>query len=521
MQDLIGETDLLDSISAENNPTNEGGIVPTSKDATPVENHSTSPALSVGEESQCEHLQQQTQAQQAQKQSESVSAVTAAFADSETDSDTESEPEMPVLAMEEPLPTQCFNRQRIVRTHNGYSAHKLKSVLDQTCSDLFKLDGEIVPGYPLNKLFPSSSENSGKCKNVKRSTSSLSNMIRLVFSSNSNNAANHSRPPRCPKADGIGRDSLSQNDKNKNISVSRPGNYQQQEEKRQQYTFQCSGCSQTWPLDKTEEISAHFGAAKGQSTKGCAPSDKSLRLKFSAFFKYFSYRVRMLVNPVAKKVTSKTVVLCNTGRCDHEFDLRHCENLAANLNDHLVKEHPEIQDVSRVSTAGTVSKNKASSVGSLCYFCDRRVNDLQRHLAQYEAIHSARIINMAPLFHGKSDEEEDEEFDEFEVECKHCGDFYTFDKRLPDWLSRSACNKCILALSATNLATNKQKRVVLCAFCRQGKFGYTKSACEDCSQIVEAFRQLTDKSAYHGYVTGMLNDLVSVYKQREHCPTLN
>ncbi len=522
LQDLIGETtDLLESISKDNG--NNGNSTAGNQQSTinpESPSHETSSVPSV----------YSTESQSEKESSDengvdlAVTAVSSASDGSET-SETESEPEMPRLSIEAPLPLPSPPAHRIrkrptkprnFRTHNNYSAKELQETLDSACSDLFHI-GEPnfrVPGYPLDRLMPEISENP---ENPGRESTNVrgGKLIRLVFR---DNKKSRDGPPKITPETGdclsAAKTRTDKNSRYKSISISRHGESHQQESESA-YTYQCSGCLNTWPLTSVQQIYEHFSSAC--RSRGTAQLTRAARAQFSAFFKHFSYRVRMLVNPLTKRVTSKTVVICNACTGDTEFDLHASRDLAGNLNDHLVKEHPEIQDVLEANSATkSTAAAQVKGAAQLCYFCDRRVNDLARHMQQYEAIHSERIIAMAPCFHSKTEGEDDdfdESADEFQTECKHCGDLYSLEKRLPDWLSRAGCNSCLVALSEKKMATtSKQTAVVICQLCRQGKFGrVNQSACEECAQRVRSFRQLTDPAAGRAYVTGMLNDLVSFF----------
>ena len=261
------------------------------------------------------------------------------------------------------------------------------------------------------------------------------------------------------------------------------------------FTFECSSCPKSWPLHslQIDKISQHL------STSGTAPLVKSTRVAFSQLFTHFSYKVRLQVNPKASKVSTRTGLQCN--HCSSSFDLSSTnEDLALSLHEHLEKRH------------------SCTLVTNFCYFCDRKVTDLQRHLNEYFHIHHSRILALATCKHPDS-----VEADLIEVECKKCFKLYVPDLRLPDWMSRASCNSCLSwclerESSSSNISASNasSSRVILCQFCRQGKFGWTKSCqrmslsiCVNCSKMAGAFRQMTDVSQCQNYVTGMLNELVS------------
>ena len=145
-----------------------------------------------------------------------------------------------------------------------------------------------------------------------------------------------------------------------------------------------------------------------------------------------------------------------------------------------------------------------------CYICDRRVSDLNRHLDEYFSIHQDKLVSMAPCIHP----EDAENSSEFENECKKCHENYVPDPRLPDWMSRASCQKCLKwCLKNDDSVTSK---VILCSYCRQGKFGFTKksqnfeiSMCISCLKMAQSYHKMTDALQCSSYVTGMLNELVS------------
>lgn len=252
------------------------------------------------------------------------------------------------------------------------------------------------------------------------------------------------------------------------------------------FTFACSSCSQSWPLhsDYIDNISQHL------SQSGTAPLLKSNRLAFSQFFQYFSYKVRLLVNPKTCSVSTKTVLVCND--CSKTFNLlQDQEDLPLLLHQHLRHAHHDVK----------YQEN-------YCYFCDRKVHNLTRHLDEYFSIHHSRLMALATCHHSTTIQAESES------QCKKCGQVYVPDARLPDWMSRATCNQCLeWCLSKSS---SKPSSVILCQYCRQGKFGLTTSCqsmsisiCLNCSKMATAFQKMTDASQCRSYVTGMLNELVS------------
>ena len=154
-------------------------------------------------------------------------------------------------------------------------------------------------------------------------------------------------------------------------------------------------------------------------------------------------------------------------------------------------------------------KNHEAPSKKFCYICDRRVADLNRHLDEYFSIHHDKLTSMAPCIHPENDQTE------FELECKKCLKKYVPDPRLPDWMSRATCQKC-LEWCLKNDDSNSPGKVILCGYCRQGKFGFAKkcpdfelSICVQCLKMAQSFHKMTDALQCSSYVTGMLKELVS------------
>ena len=231
---------------------------------------------------------------------------------------------------------------------------------------------------------------------------------------------------------------------------------------------------------------------------------------------YTHLKKSLLTKRILKKLicfyfhSSKTVLSCNyCPQRDFAIEATN-EDLATDIHDHLVSEHPgQVQDFDQF----------------FCYFCDRRVHDMSRHLDEYFSIHHSRLLALATCCHQKTvkspespeSPEFPEEEEEIESECKHCGQFYFPDKRLPDWMSRASCHKCLVWSCDEGGHTGvAKKKVVLCQYCRQGKFGWTKSSkdktisiCVNCVERSKAFFKMSEVSHVQTYVTGMLSQLVS------------
>ena len=150
------------------------------------------------------------------------------------------------------------------------------------------------------------------------------------------------------------------------------------------YTYSCSTCHESWPLTQTQSIAEHLCLLKNNGT---APLTKSIRTVFSHFFNHWSYKIRLLVNPKSHTVSSKTVLSCN--HCPKDFAIEATnEDLAADIHDHLVSKHP-----------GQAPQH--SDLDQFCYFCDRRVHDMSRHLDEYFSIHHSRLLALATCCHRK------------------------------------------------------------------------------------------------------------------------
>ena len=114
-----------------------------------------------------------------------------------------------------------------------------------------------------------------------------------------------------------------------------------------------------------------------------------------------------------------------------------------------------------------------------CIFCDRRVADMADHLRTFANVHLARILALSPFKCGQGGMEEEMKGDDTSSDksvvavrsqfcCQACGSRHEPDLRMPDWLSRQLCLGCLSRMTVDT----REKELVLCSFCNQGKYGY-------------------------------------------------
>ena len=151
---------------------------------------------------------------------------------------------------------------------------------------------------------------------------------------------------------------------------------------------------------------------------------------------------------------------------------------------------------------------KSTHFQTLLCFYFKRLNNALHYNNNKTYFNFVIFLFFSPIW----DEDDDDEL--IESECKQCRQFYTPDQRLPDWMSRASCQKCLI-WSCDNAGA--KSKVVFCQYCRQGKFGWVKcsknrsvSICVNCVDRTKAYVKMSQESHVQTYVKGMLNELVSV-----------
>ena len=252
-------------------------------------------------------------------------------------------------------------------------------------------------------------------------------------------------------------------------------------------TFSCGQCSEVFNMSSQEDIEQVCHHVAVGIVGGSAKS-------FSAFFRYFRFRVKLLVKPVGRqvcrpKISAETVVAC--AQCpDVEFRLN--ENIG--IVNHLEE---------------CCQKNGIKFLPNFCIFCDCRVQNYPHHLTDCVEVHLKRLQAMSTLGCIRQTE-----IQAVSNVCKLCRKSYrNSDPRLPEWLTATTCDDCILS-TAQNIDKNSSKtQVIFCNFCRQGKYGFgilnSASICVDCFDIFDAFKTIKNGMECISYVRGMLNELVS------------
>ncbi len=224
--------------------------------------------------------------------------------------------------------------------------------------------------------------------------------------------------------------------------------------------YRCAPCGVDLALNHAslEDVCAHI--ATGVSGAGSSP---------------LRQRVRLVVDAAAGVVSSRVEFVC--AKCGEKVD-------AANAISHAMKHEKEIER---------------------CFLCEKRVTDLLAHERTHEQIHRRRLAAMAACGCAAA-----VTADSCESRCPLCQKYYTprAPRAVPEWLTTAACSEC--AAAAVAAVRKKRRRVVLCSFCREGKFGFDAGdkckICTDCLALLEASGGSEEEC--FNYVRGMLNELV-------------
>ena len=219
---------------------------------------------------------------------------------------------------------------------------------------------------------------------------------------------------------------------------------------------------------------------------------------FSALFQYFSYRVKLFVTPAKRQVQAHCVIVCLCCRREFGQSLSSASSESSSMllssstskaeDDHLAKTLFQHLVICHKFEADVKNKN-------FCIFCDKRAANINQHMIDYEHKHNARL-NALSIFGCKTSRSCENVVDKNKFAttsiCQGCDKRYMLDIRLPDWLSRMLCSWCIPKLVSlvngndsdikspgmTKMGdkkcdnTRKNTLVVLCSFCRQGKYGH-------------------------------------------------
>ena len=283
------------------------------------------------------------------------------------------------------------------------------------------------------------------------------------------------------------------------------------------FTFICLSCPETFPISDLDAVTDHIATGFYKADGRC-----------SAALDLLAQRVKLTVNDAGRTVSANTLLSCkDCGRA--EFDVtKRGEDVIGDIYRHLTKE------------CSMMKKEKRKHLGgNFCPFCDRRISasaggGMSAHLADrrfrrahYERLRAMLTCGCRNLLLANNDEN---------LRCKLCS---KPNRRphpaLPDWLSRSACDNCLRSTAAKidrggGGRAKERVVVVLCAFCKQGKFGYEggkgkgkgcPSVCVNCFDLLDSFgRQLPVPMMSKGdvgggaaaecrnYVYGILNELV-------------
>ena len=209
--------------------------------------------------------------------------------------------------------------------------------------------------------------------------------------------------------------------------------------------------------------------------------------KLGRFMRHFGFRLK-LENRNGNEVTLDCTMECLL--C-HQL----CINFSTHGNNMGEIIHKHLNDCRKIDSHET------------CIFCDRRVADIGEHLRSFVNVHNARILALSPIKCSKLRVRNEKAALVTSpcsaARCQCCGAKFKTDLKMPDWLARQICNACIKALVVLR---NFERKIVLCSFCVQGKYGYQvdtsssnskssitqrhnkTSICIDCFEILDTFK---------------------------------
>ena len=286
------------------------------------------------------------------------------------------------------------------------------------------------------------------------------------------------------------------------------------------FTFICLSCPETFPISDLDAVTDHIATGFYKADGRC-----------SAALDFLAQRVKLTVNDAARTVSANTLLSCkDCGAAEFDVNKRG-EDVIGDIHRHLTTE-------CRGGGAAAMKKQKKKGRhlgGNLCPFCDRRISasaggDMSAHLADrrfrrahYERLRAMLTCGCKSLLLAAAAAANDDD-----LRCKLCS---KPNRRphpaLPGWLSKSACDKCLRSTVAKIERGGRAKErvvVVLCAFCKQGKFGYDggkgcSSVCVNCFDLLDSFRRQLPApmmsndgggaaAECRNYVYGILNELV-------------
>ncbi|TRY67554.1 hypothetical protein TCAL_05517 [Tigriopus californicus] len=300
--------------------------------------------------------------------------------------------------------------------------------------------------------------------------------------------------------------------------------------------YHCTVCLTSFPLslETMEDVCQHVATGIVRPNAG-----------HSAIFLHFQQKVKLIVNN-HKGVSISTALECL--KCDREFLLGSNPNVVSECFRHLIGHH------------------YTPALESFCVFCDQKIasglmeqhmNDpglRSQHFQRLQAVltcfcskemnHRRRRGGGDPLsiaVHDKLSGPKNAIYTPSKPDdscCQICQRHFEPHPALPKWLSTHTCLTCAENTIA-NVSRATKKCVVLCHFCKQGKYGYksgTRSpsapllketpkfdgrdrvpsspsgaVCVNCLSILDVFtvsRQKNSRECFN-YVQGMLTELLS------------
>lgn len=295
--------------------------------------------------------------------------------------------------------------------------------------------------------------------------------------------------------------------------------------------YHCSVCLTSFPLslETMEDVCQHVATGIVRPNAG-----------HSAIFLHFQQKVKLIVNN-HKGVSISTALECL--KCDREFLLGSNPNVVSECFRHLIGHHytPALecfcvfcdQKIAsghmehHMNDPGLRSQHFQRLQALLTCFCSKEMNHRRRPRQQ-----RGRDDPLSIAVHDKLTGAKNAIYTPSKPDdscCQICQRHFQPHPALPKWLSTHTCLTCAENTIANVSRAAAKKCVVLCHFCKQGKYGFkgedspltsdgdrvpsspSGAVCVNCLSILDVFtvsRQKNSRECFN-YVQGMLTELVS------------
>eukprot|EP00095_Tigriopus_kingsejongensis_P007932 maker-scaffold169_size292178-snap-gene-0.14 protein:Tk07932 transcript:maker-scaffold169_size292178-snap-gene-0.14-mRNA-1 annotation:"hypothetical protein UV8b_3565" len=301
------------------------------------------------------------------------------------------------------------------------------------------------------------------------------------------------------------------------------------------HNYHCSVCSSSFPLSEATlaDVCQHVATGIDRPSRG-----------HSAIFQHFQQKVKLIVNN-HRGVSIATELRCL--KCPEAFAVTADNpNVILECFRHLIARHHSVH------------------LESFCIFCDQKVppSHMESHMndSRLRSVHLHRLQALLTCFctttmnHRQKDLLSISSHDKLTSSknaiytppkpddscCQICQSHFQPHPALPRWLAQSACAACAQKMIEC-VPWEAKKCVVLCHFCKQGKYGYKIDAqktfpprdtrdvvglrppgavCVNCLNILDVFtvsRQKNSRECFN-YVQGMLKELLNRLPRHSSSP---